>query len=320
MESGRMPACDIVPFDGRDIASGVECPLQGENINYYSSMQAVLKGGNRCDHDKNNFKKPAFHGVSKRRPHVLEEAKRRIDTAVSYHFRYPMYSGLFYHQDQDGKANGRQIRSERVEGVHSLALPTLLQTLNLHRMACGHYDNRNQFHYYNYAYLESQTNQSSIRIKREMKLLQDRGVIKVNSIKEMNDDGSWRTISVQIEFTDKIFEMLELIPEFLKDRETSAIKFHDKQARLDKNQKKRDIYRKPAFTPPRSPKTDKINQTLQPQLQTLTKGMCRLTKRPQAVDKGRGMEIRDLYQRLTSQGCTPAEAAEIIRTKYPPPH
>lgn len=308
MEWGRNPACDVIPFDGSHNASGIEVLNGTDANNYYSGNQAPLKG-NRCDHDKNNFKKPTFHGISKRRPHVLEEAKRRIDASVSDHFRYPMYSGLFYHQDETGKANGRQIRSERIEGVHSLALPTLLQTLNLHRMACGYYDNRNEFHFYNYAYIEKTTDQSSIRIKREMRLLQDRGVIKVNPVKEPNNDGSYRTIRVEIEFTDKIFEMLDLLPEFLKDRETSSIKFHEKQERLDRNRQRKSLYRKPSFTSSKRQAKQEVG------LKSLTDKLIMKTHK---VDKGRGLEIRNRINDLIARGMSVADAMEAVKQQYPP--
>lgn len=313
MDSGRMPACVVAPCSGESgNTSGLNIVLTGADANnYYSGNQPFVKG-NRCDHDKNNFKKPAFHGVSKRRPHVLEEAKRRIYTSISDHFRYPMYSGLFYHQDQTGRANGRQIRSERIEGVHSLALPTLLQTLNLYRMACGHYDSGNKFHHYNYAYLESQTDQSAARVKREMALLQERGVIKVNTIREQNNDGSWRTTRVEIEFTDKIFEMLDLLPEFLADRETSSIKFHEKQIRLDKNRAKKDLYRKTSFRP-----DPKVVNNHSKGLQSLT---TKLTKPYKPTENGRGVKIRDAIQNLVAKGVSLPDAMETVKKLFPPPH
>jgi hypothetical protein len=317
MESGRMPACDIVPLVGDHIAGGNECLLQGENINNVLGTQ-VLKVGNRCGHDKNNLKRPNFNKKAKRRPHVLEEAKRRIDQAITNIYAFPEFTQIFYHPLKEEK--GRRRRSESVEGSLCLALPTIIHSLDIHRMSCGFYDNQNKFHYYNFAYIENVTDQNYARVKREMKLLQDYGIIKVQTIREQNNDGSWRTTEVRIDLTDKIFQMLELMPEFLKDRETIAKRFHEKQSRLEKNRKKREIYRKPSITPVKAPNPNKINATLQPQLQNLTKRLSALTKRPQAVDKGRGIEIRDKLNLLVSKGYSVAEAVELLRKSQAPPN
>lgn len=324
MELGRNPARVVVPFAGSHNTDGADVLIGQNNNHYYSSMQYLhtkfvrfsLIRGNKCGHDKNTFKRPAFHGKAKRRPHSIEEGKRRIDAALNDHFRYPEFSGLFYHQDNDGLPNGKRIRSERREGVHGLALPTLLQSLNLHRMACGHYDNQNQFRFYDYGYLQNQTDQASIRVKREMKLLQDRGVIKVNTRREQNPcTGKWRTIGVSIEFTDKIFQLLDLMPEFLQDREKISGKFYDKEKRKEKKLRKQDIYRKPNFKPSKSGAKPEVG------LQSLTQ---KLTMNHRKVDKPqsnpRAVQMQKLYGTLVSKGYTPQAAIELIKKTYPPPN
>lgn len=315
MISGRMPACVAKPFEGGNNAS-VPNVLMGQNANKALKNNQQGLSGNRCGHNKNSFKKPRFHQDSKRRPHAIEEAKRRIERSFSNKFLYPAFGGLFYHPVEKERG-ARCRRSESIEGTLSLALVSLLQSLNLHKMACGHYDNKNQFMYYNYAYIENLTDQNSSRVKREMKLLQDYGIIKVLTIRSQNHDGSWRTKEVRIDFTDKIFHMLELTDEFLRDRETISIMFHGKQLRLEKNQNKRDIYRKPNFThskPIETTKTAPISSD------KLTKCVKKLSMIPPKVDKGRGEAIKQLYSQLTYQGVSPADAAKIIRNKYPPPN
>lgn len=311
MNLGRNPACIIVPCRGAADNTSGKLDLTRQDDSQNSQCLQLKKQGNRCDHDKNRFKRPRFHEKAKKRPHSLEEAKRRIAASISDNFRYPMFAGLFYHKDEAGKPNGRHIRSERIEGIHGLALPTLLQTLNLHRMACGYYDSHNRFHHYNYAYIENQTEQSSIRVKREMRQLQEAGIIRVSTVKEKNNDGSWRTKSVQIEFTDKIFEMLELMDEFLKDRETIALKFHARQAQIDKKRKKKEIYRKQSFKPRHVDNRPALS------CQSIAR---KLTIPSRGSNSGRGEEIRSAYNTLLSQGRSPQEAAEILRNKYPPPH
>jgi hypothetical protein len=312
MDSGRMPACDTVLLAGSNIASGCEVLIGRNSNDYYPSMQEGIKG-NRCDHDKNNFKRPSVLRDAKRRPHVLEEAKRRVYDSINDNFRYPEFAGLFFHKaESPSEKSSRRRRSERVEGIFSLALPFLLHSLNLQRMACGFYDNRNNFIPYDYSYLENKTEQSSSRIKREMAILQSEEIIKVNTQRELTQDGVWRTKSVTIEFTDKIFRMLDLIPEFLQDRETSAIKFHEKQSRLDKNRQKKENFRKPFFS-----------STIKKAKQEVGNigGIANKIGKPiPKPTRGRGQEIKELYGNLIARGSTPQEAAEIIRTKYPPPH
>jgi hypothetical protein len=309
MDSGRMPACVVVPFEGEFNANVPNnIPIRGDNNNYYPGMQTLRKG-NRCDHDKNNFKRPHFFRDAKRRPHVLEEAKRRIEASIFDHFRYPAYSGLFYHQHENGQTpNGRHIRSERVEGVHSLVLPTLIQSLDLHRMACGYYDNRNKFHFKNYVYLQKQTDQNTIRIKREMAFLQKRGLIKVNTKKEKNTQGQWRTTNVEIEFTDKIFEILDLMNEFLEGREERSLKFYKRQATLDSNQRKREIYRKRAF-----------NKVVKKGTQGLQRVAHKLTNPYPPKQPSRGLEFKNAYANLIHAGLTPQQAIEAIKKKYSSP-
>lgn len=314
MNSGRMPAYDTKPFDGGNIASVPSDVLIGHD-NTCTENQRQPLNGNKCGHDKNSFKKPEFLKKGGRRPHCLEEAKRRIELAIQNNFQFESLKEIFYHkagstsETGNRRATSRKRRSESVEGIFSLALPMLLQTLNLHKMACGHYDNRQHFHFYDYTYIQNGTDQNSSRVKREMAVLQFHGIINVNTIRELTNDGVFRTVGVQIEFTDKIFSMLNLMDEFLDDRETSMKMFHEKKAKLDKKRQKKSIYRKPSF----SSKDKKLTKGLQ----SLTE---KLTNPYKPQQSGRGREINALYTKLLAEGYTAPEAAEIIRKTYPPPN
>lgn len=311
MESGRMPVCDAKPLVGSNITNVPNKSLTGADLSQKSVNTQVFVYGNRCDHDKNNFKRPNFLTNAKRRPHSLEEAKRRIDQSIHDNFRYPEFAGIFFHSAAD-QGSGRHRRSERIEGILSLALPTLLQTLNLHRMACGFYDNRNEFHYFDYLYLQDKTSQNYSRVQREMSDLQTAGIIKVNNIRKMNNDGTFRTVRVEIEFTDKIFAMLELMPEFLKDRETIAIKFHEKQSRLDNNKAKRDFYRKKTFP-------DKKPSYLKKQAPSLHASVQSIVKRVSTPQSGRGYAIKQRMDQLQHQGFTPVQIMDFLKKEFPPP-
>lgn len=315
MESGRMPACVVPPSRGPDNTSVPINVLTGADLSQKSGNTQVFVYGNRCDHDKNNFKRPDFLRNAKRRPHVLEESKRRITSAIHDNFRYSEFTGLFYHSAADNKS-GRHRRSESVEGILSLALPTLLQTLNLHRMACGFYDNRNQFHYFNYAYLQDKSDQNSSRFKREMAILQAEKIIKVITTRKSNNDGTWRTTSVQIEFTDKIFQMLDLMDDFLRDRETIAIRFHEKQSRLDNNRAKREFYRKKTF-PDKKPSYLKKQTSITVAKQEVSLQSC--IKRASVPQSGRGYAIKQRMEQLKHQGFTPIQIMDFLKKEFPPP-
>jgi hypothetical protein len=314
MDSGRMPACDSLPLVGEPITSVPNNVLIGRDANnYYPGMQLEGKG-NRCGHDRNNLKQFIPPQNYKRRPHSIEEALRRLKEVEDKPNRYGDVTSLFFHSKDKG---GRKKRSERLEASKRLVLITLLYGLNLQKMVFGYYNNRNEFHYFDYAKIQKLTGLSEIRIKRAMKDLQDQEIVKVNPIKQPNNDGSYRTIRVEIEFTDKIFQMLELMPEFLKDRETSSIKFHEKQASLDKKQKKREFYRKNSFTPPKSSKNRNLKPTLSSGLQTLVKGVVRGIP---PSKPGHGVEVRDKINSLVRQGLSIKDAMEIVKQQYPPPN
>jgi hypothetical protein len=145
-----------------------------------------------------------------------------------------------------------------------------------------------------------------------MAVLQSGGIIKVNTRREMTHDGIWRTTDVEIEFTDKIFQILDLIPEFLSDREYQSVKFHEKQQRLDKNRAKKNLYRKPSFRP-----SNKVIHNHTKDLQSLTK---KLTKPYKPTQSGRGVQIRHAIQKLLDKGVSLPVAIEAVKKLYPPPH
>jgi len=308
MVSGRNPARNADSLDGNHIASGSHGSNKPDSSKGDEPLQ--VSKGNRCAHDKNHFKKPSFSGTPRRRPHVIEESKRRIQQSFRDIYHYPEFTQVFYHPIQ--RDRGRLRRSESIEGTIALTLSTLLHSLNLQKMAVGFYDSGNEFHYYDYGFIERSTSQHAQRIKREMKLLQEYEIIRVITLREKNHDGSWRTKEVRIEFTDKIFLMLDLVDEYLKDRETISLKFHEKQERLERNRAKKSIYRKSSFAPRKA-----VNSSPD-QIKDLAKSM--MTPSYKKPIQGRGQAIKELYSNLIAKGVTPKDAADIIRNKYPPPH
>lgn len=314
MKLSRRTAAQDEVFPGGKAAS-TRCNKDNNVFNNTAGL--VKKQGNRCAHDKNNLKIPEWYGVDKKRPNIIEEANRRIFSNISNKswFRFPEFSGLLYHLNDEGK--GRKIRSERVEGTYSLALPTLLQHLDIHKMACGHYDNRNIFRYYNYSFIKEKTDQTYVRIKREMKLLQDRGIINVINRCEINEDGEYEHIETRIEFTEKIFEMLDLTEEYLRDRETSCEKFHERQSKIDKNKKRLEVFRKKSKFDQK--KLNKKSKTYNSNLQIIHL-KSKYNQENHLLKKGNGEQVNWQIQNLVAAGHTIAEAFEIVKSQYPPPH
>jgi len=302
MLPGGKPAYDLEPFAGRKIVSALQ--TQGDNKQIDETIQ-VLSAGNRCNHDKNNFKFFISPHHYKKRPHTIEEALRRLKEIEHTPHKYGSVVELFFHPKSKG---GRKRRSERREANNRLVLAACINALNLQKMALGYYNNRNEFHYSNYAALSLLAGISQIRFKRSMKDLQQIGILKVFSIRQLNQEGHYRTKEVRIEFTDKIFEMLHLMREFLDDREKACIKFTTKQRNLDKKAQKKEFYRHKSFASSR--------KTKNPIIKDLTK---RIIKSIAPVQAGNGIEIREKINALISKGISIKDAIAIVRQQYPPP-
>lgn len=338
MDSGRMPACDaVLPLAGSNNASGDKYSSTGrDNTNYYPSMQPVLSG-NRCDHDKNSLKVSPVYGARKstnRRPQVIEETGRCLQYLASRIrdgicrddvereknkptgvlqwfvslFENPGFLRFLYHIG-DGKP-GRKVRSEGFESTLLITLGTLIFGLDLHKMAYGYYDKANRFVFFDYGSLIKNSGLSLSRLNRAMKFLKEIGIISVSPIVKTLNDGKKITVETRITVSEEIFMILGIHKEFLQDRQYASINYEKRQKPIDARQKYLDLYKAPL----KSKKSFKQRQTLQAGIQSIAKSPYK------PAQKGRGQEIKDLYGNLTAQGLTPAEAAEIIRTKYPPPH
>jgi hypothetical protein len=299
-------------------------------------MQQVIKG-NRCGHDKNKIKVPALFGKTKsgaRLPHSISECGRRLQYLASRIrggisrgdierekdkptgmlpwfvslYDDPRFIGFLYNLNQGEPSRKR--RSEGLESIVFLALGTIISRLNLYQMAYGFFNQRNEFIYFDYARIAKESGMSLVRVKRAMKVLQAAGFFNVISIVKTLDDGKKITIATQIHATDTVFDFLGLMPEFLADRETQVIKFHEKQSRLDKNRQKKEAFRKPFFSPSnRKPKQEVGLQSL----------VTKLTKPVPKVVKGRGYEIKQRMDQLKYQGYQPPEIIEILKREFPPP-
>jgi len=345
-----MPASVAIPLVGEYNASGFDVLIGHNNSHYYYSMQLShanfvnfsLTPGNRCGHDKNKIKVSPFYRTStlrNRSPHVIEESGKRLAfiasqlrTRISQDFidrgkdkpsgMLSWYLSLYedrrflrlLYDIRDDRPSRRR-RSESLEAALFITLGTLISRCNLYKMAYGYFDQRNRFDYFDYARIVKHSGLTLSRVKRAMKVLQDSGLVKVTPIYKTLNDGAKVTDYTVIELSEEVFFMLGLKNEFLDDRETSSIKFHAKQSRLDKKQAKREMFRKPNFS------TSKKKAKPEVAIQSLAQ---RLSINRPKVDKVQPNPIAapslKLYGTLVAKGYTPQQAIELIKKTYPPPN
>ncbi len=214
MNLGRMPAC-TVPID-QDVSntSALDITLtRADGTSTPTLNQAKI--GNKCGHDAKN---PRFYSRPKhykRRWHVIEEALRKIQTALDNPYDYPEFNGFMFD-------SGRQVRSERREAELMLLLPAIIDGMNLVNMQLGYWAD-GKFINYTYDHFVGVNNMNYSRVERNMRHLQDYGLIDVKVITKELNDGAIRTERVIITVTGKIFEILGINDLLLQDRE-KAIK------------------------------------------------------------------------------------------------
>lgn len=195
--------------------------------------------GNRCGHTSNNFRRPTYIRDTKRRSHSIQEAMRRLIYSETHRYYFPQLGQIIYNANRGGRLR----RSEFREAATALILSALLKDISLYAMAFGYFDNQEKFHYYNYERLKNVTGLSDKRICSVMKRLQELEIVKVTRILDERENGKIITKKVIIKLTDKIFEMLELTNEFLKDRQDDTVKHQKIEARLNKKRKQLECFK-----------------------------------------------------------------------------
>lgn len=196
--------------------------------------QPFFSKGNRCGHNKLKPRFPSYPSDVKRRPHVIEELKRRIIECFEKRNKYEGLIPVFYHEGQENKT-GRKRRSEKTESVLFLVLYALAHDCHLNNMQFGQYLNNNVFRNYNYNWIVKHTGCSLKRVQRAMIVLQTLGWVKVEKIVKTLNDGHIVTDNVIITLSDTIFKVFDLENEFLENREKVCIRFQEKQIRVNRN-------------------------------------------------------------------------------------
>lgn len=208
---------------------------------------ARLIGGQPLKHEPDNMLVADF-GDEKKTPHVIAEAIRRIiareKTKSYYHNLLP----LFYHPPKvkDGNTKkSRKYRSEREESMLNILLPHLLHTLNLRRMACGYYTERQNskspFTYYTPTYFAKKSGLSRVCVLRCLSILRSLGIVRVKKRVEETVRGI-RTKEIRISFSSKIFKMLHLHTDYLKGRKYTLNKFEKKERAIQKELRELNRY------------------------------------------------------------------------------
>lgn len=344
MNLGRMPACNILPFDGDHTASVPT--IESDNIKNELTVQVKVKG-NRCGHNKNKIKVSPIYGAilsDRRIPYTISESGKRLeylarrirkgfrrrDTKIGKNIEDPTYSWyiplfenerflrLLYNPTKNKRRRRR--RSEYIESAFFLALGTLVYRCELYKMAVGFFNSRNEFIFFDYARIAKESGLSMSRLKRAMRLLQEVGLVQVKTIKKTLDDGKIITVQTQIHLVDDIFLLLGLKDDFLRDREFKAVKFHNKERQIQAKQHKANYYRKSEL-----PKKTKkpYHKPLSNNSKITTNGFNITAKtitpyKPQSA--GDTADQLKLYKEYMRKGLTSQQAIEALKKSRPPPH
>lgn len=218
--------------------------------------------GNRCGHVANNFKRPTYVGDNKRRPFCIAEAERRIGRAQNNINDFPLLKELIYNADN----GGRKFRSEFREASTALVLSAILHNLWLYAMAVGHPDNNDKFRYLGYERIRNVTQLSNARIYAAMALLKKLEIISVQPIWQFKEDGTVKTREVRIKVSPKIFDMLGLTKEFLKDRQKQEEKYFKKDVKKKNKMKQLECFRPITKFRHKAKSTPKSNPTIFPSM------------------------------------------------------
>lgn len=305
MESGRMPACVVIPF-AEGITTGVPNVLTGHNnSSIKSGEQAPF--GNKCGHNRLSPKFYSRPQHYKRRFHVIEQALRVIPIALDDPFSFEMFHGLMFHES-------RLNRSERREAELRLLVPAIFDSVNLVNMQLGYFDNNGKFINYTYDHFADVTQMGQSRVDRNMKHLQDYGLISVQKILKTLNDGAVRTERVIITVNAKMFEMLNLMPLLLVDRERS-IKSHQKKTnKISQREKYQSLYT------PRSVEQKRGTSSIQGLTGKLT-NLHRNTA-PKPYNPAQDKRVLSTVGELLKQDptLTIAEAIKMVSERLKPPN
>lgn len=239
MSDGRTPAqvADSHLRTASNLSSHTE--TENEKIITHNGVKCQqFIPGNKCGHDRKNFRFYQPPKNQRRRYHVIEEAKRRIPKAFSNPFDYPEFHALLRHADK----KGRRKRSERTEAECALLLGSLFDTVNLYHMEAGEYRPDGKFVNYEYEKLAALTKMNYSRVARNMRHLQKYKLITVHEIVGETDKG-FRTKKVIISVTADLFRILNLDNELLEDRIKAKRSYDKIQHKLDLRKNYLESYR-----------------------------------------------------------------------------
>lgn len=240
MIKGRKPVCALNLLAGEQHTDGLISNNEENNSKLKVPNQVVV--GNKCNHNKNDLKFASFPETDRRRPHVIEEAKRRIKPYISS--KNVFTKNIFTHHDST--KGGRKRRTEALESVCTKVLFSLIHDCNLVNMQYGQYFyNNNTFLNYDLSKLQKVTGCSMIRVKRAISVLKFLDLITVVSIPHRLDDGYIHDKTI-ITISPEVFNLLDVSLEFLADKRKASIRYQNRSNKMrDKMEKLKDDPIKP---------------------------------------------------------------------------
>ncbi len=146
---------------------------------------------------------PAHH---KRRIPFLEKAGQLITDALNNPFDYDI-GHIFWHKDKINKCGGyRKVRSEQRRSLTLKVGRFIIHHVNLATQSLGHFvREKNDFHYYDYAYIAKMTKMNLCQLKRTMARFIREGYISIEQRRKRLIDGTYRSLSPIIRINPSLF-------------------------------------------------------------------------------------------------------------------
>lgn len=205
MFKGRNPAClSLILAGGQDKTSGKH-PMS-EIITVSDMGKQSQKYGKRA-HNRLKPKVLSFNG-HKRRPHPIEEAKRRCENLYNSPASRPM-GKMFFNSSRFNKSGSfRQMRSEMRENI-KLVKQCLFEHLCLTTMQFGQII-PGSFNHFGIYFICKKTDLSYSTVHRVLTVLENSGYITVKERREKKPDGTFRSIPAIIYAHPSIFHDLDM--------------------------------------------------------------------------------------------------------------
>lgn len=224
----------------------------------------VKTSGNRCGHDKMNpisFIAPTMH---KRRPPLIEKAKRMLSGLYADPLSLDAGRLSFNPEKENRRGGYRKIRSEKRELTLNFAGQAMLHYLDLNTLQLGWKTDKGNFIDIGFDTLNKKINESLSfnqphrkvsyeSLRRAINIFESCGYIQIERVRIRLPNGEYRSLPSRIKVNEIFFEHLGIDKEFInksirsEERRNNSIilnqkaKEYNKDARISKKVGKQAI-------------------------------------------------------------------------------